>query len=179
MKLIIGLGNPEEKFENTPHNVGSLIVKKFQESQKLSEFDFDKKLNSLISKNNGFIVCIPQTYMNESGKSVSKLAKYFKVKTDDILIIHDDYDLVLGKYKMQYERGSAGHKGIDSIIKLLGTKKIWRLRIGIRPIQSLSKGKQMLRAGDIVLKKFSKRDLEKLENIFSDIFTGIYIWLSS
>lgn len=174
MKLIIGLGNPGEEFEKTPHNVGTFVLKEIIANQKMADFELNKSLKVYISENNGFNICLPQTYMNESGGAVLKIAKHFKVKTDNIMIAHDDSDLAIGDYKIQYNRGSAGHKGVESIIKSLGGKRFWRLRIGIRP------GRERIRrkAGDFVLKKFSKKELEQVEEIISNINTEIYRWLA-
>lgn len=175
MKLIIGIKNPGKEFENTPHNAGAFVLKQWAKNQKMADFEFNKKLQAEISQNNGFNICLlSNTYMNESGSPISKLVKHFKIKTDDLLISHDDSDLILGKYKIQHNRGSAGHKGIESIVKSLKTKKFWRLRVGIRPTKEKSRKK----AGDFVLKKFSKRELGIIEELIPSISLDIYSWLS-
>lgn len=143
MKLIVGLGNPGEKYERTRHNAGLLVVEQF-----LKDFDPVKqtvwtdeiKLKSDISKIEwkpkvGPIIPVllskPKTYMNNSGMAVSLIASYYKIASADIWVIHDDYDFPLGSMKIRFGGASAGHKGIDSVITALGTDKFWRFRIGI------------------------------------------------
>jgi PTH1 family peptidyl-tRNA hydrolase len=175
MKIIIGLGNPGKEFENTGHNIGIFVLKNFTTSQKLNEFSLNKKLESKISENSNLNLFIPQKFMNESGIVVYKILKYFKVKPENMLIIHDDSDLMLGNYKIQFGRGTAGHKGIESITKLLKTKKFSRLRIGIRPVKENIRRK----ASDIVLKKLSEKQLEKIQEILPEIFKDIYYWIGN
>jgi len=100
--------------------------------------------------------------MNESGKAVKEAVKYFRAKPEEILIIHDDSDIELGKYKISFGRGSAGHQGVESIIKSLGTKNFWRLRIGIRRTKRK-------KAGEFVLKKITPADKLVWERLFSDL----------
>ena len=145
IKLIVGLGNPDREYENTYHNIGFLAI------------DFLAK-NPLAVK-----LLKSDSYMNQSGLFVRKALKKYNTKPEETLIVHDDSDIELGKYKISFGRGSAGHRGIDSIIKSLKTKKFWRLRIGIRKSQ---KSKVRAKAGDLVLKKINRKDLEIFEKIF-------------
>ena len=142
-KLIFGLGNPDKQYESTYHNAGHLAIDLLEKTAELS---------TKISKSN--------TYMNESGKALKKLVKNTNIKPEEILVIQDDSDLFLGDFKLSFNRGSAGHKGIESIIRSLKTKVFWRLRIGIRP-QPI-KGRKRLRAEDFVLKKISLKDKKTL-----------------
>ncbi|MEK9183739.1 MAG: aminoacyl-tRNA hydrolase [Patescibacteria group bacterium] len=140
-KLIIGLGNPEKEYENTNHNVGFMAV------------DFlGKGIKSGV-------------YMNKSGEFVKQEIKKHKVKPENLLIIHDDSDIELGKYKLSFGRNSAGHKGAQNIINQLKTKNFWRLRIGIRP----PKEKTRTKADELVLKKISPANKKKLETVFKTI----------
>lgn len=129
--IIVGLGNPEKKYSNTPHNIGFEIVDKIAKEKGFPAFKLAKKFKALISEKDDLILVKPETYMNNSGLSVSKIVKFYKAK--DLVVIHDDIDLPLGRIKISENRGSAGHKGIDSIIKELGTKDFKRVRIGIQP----------------------------------------------
>jgi PTH1 family peptidyl-tRNA hydrolase len=137
MKLIVGLGNPGEKFEKTRHNLGFRVIDELHQNLEFSSWNLAKKFNTLISENmlkgKKIILAKPQTFMNSSGQVVKALVDYYKIKSPDILIIHDDIDLPLGEIRLQKSRGSAGHKGVQSIIDALGTKDFARLRIGIRP----------------------------------------------
>jgi PTH1 family peptidyl-tRNA hydrolase len=154
-KLIIGLGNPDKKYENTYHNVGFLALDYFAKNPPITNYQLP------ITKSNA--------YMNESGIFVAKMIKKFSIKPQELLIIHDDSDIELGKYKLSFSRGSAGHKGVESIIKAIGTKNFWRLRIGIRSkdlrfkIQDSRK-----KAGEFVLKNISEADQEILEKVFRE-----------
>ena len=157
-RLIIGLGNPGKQYEKTYHNAGFLFIQYLMDKKPAnSEFRIQ---NSELLKSD--------VYMNESGKFVAKILKKHGVKPKEILIVHDDSDIELGKYKISFGRGSAGHRGVESIIKSFGTKNFWRLRIGIR---KTAKEK----AGELVLKKISKKDWEILEKVFQTIFNYIRI----
>lgn len=120
MKLIVGLGNPRSKYEKTRHNLGFMVIDFLIEDEQI-----DSKKAKLIK---------PQTFMNNSGLEVKKNSDYYKIKPEDIIVIHDDIDLPLGEIKVQQGRNSAGHKGVQSVIDALGTNNFTRIRIGIRPI---------------------------------------------
>lgn len=155
MILIVGLGNPGEKYKNTRHNVGFRVVDELKNYFDLADFVFDKKSNSFFSKNNDLLIVKPDTYMNLSGQAVGSLSGYYKIDEENKIIIHDDIDLPLGEIKISKDRGSAGHKGVESIIKNLGTKNFIRIRIGIQP----KAGKPKKTEG-FVLKKFNKEEEE-------------------
>jgi len=129
MIIIIGLGNPGEKYNNTPHNVGFEAVEQFAKENNFPEFKLSEKFKALISEKNNILLVKPQTFMNESGKSVKKIRR--GRTSAKLIVIHDDIDLPLGKIKISKNRGSAGHKGVESIIKELGTKDFIRIRIGV------------------------------------------------
>jgi len=133
MKIIFGLGNPESRFNNTPHNVGFATVDKLCE--KLGGTFKKKKMDSFISENvvNGekVILAKPTTYMNNSGESVKKFVKKFKIPLKNVLIILDDIDLKAGNIRFR-EHGSAGtHNGLKNIVEMLGTQEFSRLRVGV------------------------------------------------
>ncbi len=128
MHLIIGLGNPGAEFEHTPHNIGFRVVDAFAKEQEFPDFVLDKKSNAEVSKKGKTILAKPQTFMNNSGKSVKPLALLYKTK--DIIVIHDDKDLKIGQLRIVQNRGSAGHKGVESVIKAVGNKNLTRIRVG-------------------------------------------------
>lgn len=134
MKIIAGLGNPGQKYDKTKHNTGFMTMDHYLDERGLS-LDKDK-FEGLWTKQkiNGedVILLEPQTYMNESGRSVSQVANFFKVDPEDILIIQDDMDMPIGKIRIRANGKSGGHNGIKSIIRDLGTEKFNRLKIGIR-----------------------------------------------
>ncbi len=157
MKIIIGLGNPGEKFKNTPHNLGFLILDNFRGKNNFPDFKLSKKFNSLISEevvdNEKIILIKPQTFMNESGRAVKKLIENWKLEIENLVVVHDDIDLPFGAIKIVKNRGSAGHKGIESIIKELGKEDFIRIRLGILPETGKPKNPEKF-----VLKKFGERE---------------------
>lgn len=135
MILIIGLGNPGEKYENTPHNIGFMVVDSFLKkatSVKDSVWEENKKFNSFLAKiGKEVMLAKPLSFMNASGQVVLNLVKFYKVPSFGLYIVHDDLDLPLGKIKISYGHGSAGHKGVESIIEKTGSNNFVRLRVGI------------------------------------------------
>ena len=154
MNIIIGLGNPGEKFKNTRHNVGFMALDKFVEINNFPSFELQKKFSALVSEKDGVLLAKPQTFMNESGKSAKEIIS--KENTDNVIVVHDDIDLPVGKIKIVKERGSAGHKGVESIIQNIGNEGLIRLRIGIG-------GEKDTEAMKVVLKKFSKDEKDLLD----------------
>jgi len=139
IKLIVGLGNPGEDYANSLHNMGFMCVNYFARQHRIQ---FDKKqadARTGAGKVSGVNVVLarPHTYMNRSGQAVNKLAKKFKVKPADILVVYDDMDLPLGKIRIRNEGSAGGHNGIKSIIQELGTQEFPRVRVGVgRPIST-------------------------------------------
>ena len=162
-KLIIGLGNPGKKYENTPHNLGREVVESLAEKLNFPKFQEKKKIFSAISskiiQEEQVILAQPLCFMNESGKSANALFKFFKVKEEDIWVVHDDLDIDWGKIKISKNRGAAGHHGVESVIQSLGTKNFWRFRIGIRP------EKLLLPPEIYVLKKINKSKQKEKQEI--------------
>lgn len=133
MKLIVGLGNPGDKYFHTRHNLGFAVLDKMAPDVNWSE---EKRFKSIICKLSKDLLLIkPQTYMNNSGMAVSLLVNFYKVKPEDIIIIHDDLDLKLGKIKVRIGGSAAGHHGVESIISALGTDQFIRVRLGIGNLQ--------------------------------------------
>ena len=149
MIIIIGLGNPGKKFENTRHNVGFMAIDKFAKKNNFPEFKLQKKSDALVSEKENIILVKPQTFMNDSGKSAKEIIK--NKPAEDLIVIHDDIDLPVGKVKIVKERGAAGHKGVESIIQNIGNDGLVRFRIGIG-------GQKNVKAMKVVLKKFSEQE---------------------
>ena len=180
IKLIIGLGNPGKEYERTYHSAGFLFVDYLIKNPSISNFHPPASGGGLISK-----PLKSDVYMNESGKFVKKALQKYQIKPEEILITHDDSDIEIGKYKISFGRGSAGHNGVESIIKALKTKNFWRLRVGIRkktglPADLSAKAQRataearQVKAGEIVLKKISKKDLEILEDVFKKSLENLF-----
>lgn len=159
IKLIIGLGNPDRKYENTYHNVGFLFVEYLTKNPIMTIRQLADKIQMTKSKE----------YMNNSGRFVMKELKKVGAKPEELLIAHDDSDLALGAYKLQFGRGAAGHHGVESIQAAIKTKKFWRLRIGIRPKSENIRQK----AEKFVLKKISVADKKIIEKVFEEIAGGL------
>ena len=138
MNLIVGLGNPGRGYTHNRHNVGFMCLNHFARMQGIR---FDKKQGQArigVGEVAGskVVVARPQTYMNLSGQSVSRLVKKFNINFDNLLVVHDDLDLPLGKIRIRQGGGSGGHKGVDSIVTWLGSQDFLRLRVGIgRPVE--------------------------------------------
>lgn len=165
IKLIIGLGNNNPKYENTYHNVGFLMAD-YLNASSLSAVTLGAKADVKIpiEKSGG--------YMNEAGASVRALAKKYGMKPENLLIIHDDSDIYLGNYKLSFNRGSAGHKGVQNIIDQLKTKEFWRLRIGIRPKPKSAKTPRA-KAEEFVLKTIAPASKKILEKVFESAVVAI------
>ena len=132
MFYIVGLGNTGDEYKNTRHNVGREIAEKFSEVNNFSDFDLNKKEKYLISK--GKIkkeeveIILPETYVNKSGEALIKKVKTKKA-AQNLVVIHDDMDLPLGKIKIVFNRGAGGHKGVESIVRRLKTSEFIRIKI--------------------------------------------------
>lgn len=164
MFLIVGLGNPEEKYKLTRHNVGFIVLEGLAEKYNLS-FKNQPKFKAYLAKglvgDKEILSAIPLTYMNNSGAVVGSIAKFFKIRAENIVIIHDDLDLPFSKLRIRFGASFGGHKGIESIIQALGTKKFIRLRIGIGNELSASK---KITSEKFVLQNFSLEELKYIEN---------------
>ncbi len=137
MKIIVGLGNPGGKYRYTRHNIGFMVVEKIVKNllpitrSEKSWVKEDKFLAEICRVNQDLLFVKPQTYMNKSGLSVVRLVSFYKIDPSDLWVIHDDIDLPLGKIRIRVGGGSAGHNGVDSIIKSLGKAEFIRFRLGI------------------------------------------------
>lgn len=145
MNIIVGLGNPGPKYEKTRHNAGFMLLDVLAGKNGF-EWEKDKKSQTLTAGNSDLLLIKPQTYMNNSGQAVQSILAYYKLlpkilgffpRSDSDLsgiltIAHDDVDIDLGKYKISVGSGSAGHRGVDSIIRHLKTKTLKRIRLGIK-----------------------------------------------
>ncbi|MBI4085507.1 MAG: peptidyl-tRNA hydrolase [Candidatus Liptonbacteria bacterium] len=173
--IIIGLGNAGTAYENTYHNAGKLMV------NRLSKIlgggtAFRKKgfSGESISGASADLISVNLAgYMNESGKHAKLAMKSFGTKPGSLIVVHDDGDLEIGKWKISFGRGSAGHNGVQSVIDALGTKNFWRLRIGIRPKAGLFAGAPRKKAGEFVLKKISQSDKHMMESAFEKAINRI------
>ena len=158
MKLIVGLGNPGKEYVKTRHNIGFMVIDGLLNKMNI-ELD-QNKFNSLFVKTKinttDAIIAKPLTFMNLSGEAVSQLANFFRIDPEDVLVIHDDFDLPLGKLRLRNQGSGGSHNGMKNIILHLGTNKLCRIRVGI--------GKdRLIEQKDYVLGKFKKDELETLQ----------------
>lgn len=163
MKLIVGLGNPGKEYENTRHNVGFMVVDYYISKKGLLD-TWRSKFNGLYleTKINGekVIFLKPQSYMNLSGGVVCQFTNFYKLTTDDILVISDDLDLLTGNYKLKSKGSCGGHNGLRDIERCLGSDNYKRLKVGISKDSSVS-------TKDYVLGKFTKDDSKVYEGLFN------------
>lgn len=133
MKLIIGLGNPGEQYQTSRHNSGFLVLDHLAEQEELSlqKQGFDSFFAKGVLAGEAVILAKPQTYMNLSGAAVEKIMNYFKITTEDLLVVHDDLDLPFATVRLKQGGGTGGHRGLSSIIQHIGSSDFLRVRIGI------------------------------------------------
>lgn len=168
MKLVVGLGNPGEKYDHTRHNLGFGLLDEFVRKNNLESWSFEAKFKAEIIKiGNDLILARPQTYVNQSGLAVAALANFFKIAPADITIVHDDLDLTLGKIKVRLGGSGAGHHGVESVIKELGTDQFIRVRLGIGNEKSHSGEHNRIpfSAEKFVLEKFSSKEKSEVKQM--------------
>ncbi len=171
MKLIIGLGNPGKEYEKTRHNIGYMFLDyitgdaKFINNKKFNAFECEMNIN-----NEKVLFIKPTTFMNLSGEAVSKYANFYKINPSDILVIQDDLDMDVGKYKLLFNRGDGGHNGIKNIISSLDSRAFLRLKIGI--------SKANIDTKDYVLGKLTKEEQKKINIVFYQLKDFIIDYLT-
>ena len=165
MKLFFGLGNPGKQYQNTRHNLGQMIINNFAKNNHFS-LSKKNKLQSEVGEWSKNIFAISTGFMNESGIALQKVAAFYKISPENIYLIHDDLDLPVGEWRLQFDRGPAGHNGVKSVIENLGTQAFWRIRVGI--------GKSEFdNAEEYVLKPFFKEEKMLISETLDKILTEI------
>ena len=170
--VIVGLGNPGNEYENTRHNAGRMAVTHFANKNELREWKEDRKNELTVAKGavgtDTFVLLLPDTYMNKSGSAVLKFIKNPKA-AEKMVVVYDDLDLPLGKIKISFDRGSGGHKGLDSVMRAVKTRKFARIRIGVSPETAsgkLKKPQGEKEVNDFILAKFKPAEMEELKKLF-------------
>ncbi|QQR82567.1 aminoacyl-tRNA hydrolase [Candidatus Campbellbacteria bacterium] len=181
--LIVGLGNPGDEYEHTRHNVGRDVVTAFAEKMDFNAFEKESKATALIAKGkitSNIVECVlPETFMNKSGLAVAYMAKVRKIRPEYVVVVHDDLDIPLGSFKISFDRGSGGHRGIDSVMKQLKTRAFIRIRVGVTPTTPTGKLRKpqgeekvikfilgkVVKDDALALKKVTKKIIEALESI--------------
>src|SRR3989338_6530416 len=166
MKLIVGLGNPDIKYQNARHNLGFKVVDKYVSCIMYHvSWEDNKKLKSQVAKINELVIAKPQTYMNNSGLAVKLLVSYYKIAPADIIVVHDELDLPLGKIKVRLGGAAAGHHGVASIINALSTDQFVRVRLGIGNEKSW----------DFVLERFLPSEQTKVSQMVKQAVKAVEI----
>ena len=181
MRLIVGLGNPGDKYKNNRHNAGFMALDMIN-AQLGFNWQTSKKWNARFAKEGDFIYLKPLTYLNNSGQAVEAIMSYYKllpkkfavIKKRDadlseiLTVVHDDLDIEFGKYKISVDSRSAGHKGVESIIRHLGTKNFQRVRIGLK-----SDASSNYPAKKYVLQNFNREEKEIVKGVIKNILSEI------
>lgn len=175
MKLIVWLWNPGKEYAATRHNAGFLLIDSRAKREKL-DWSMNKERNAETAKwkiwDNDIILCKPLTYMNKSGESVGKIAKFYKITPEDILVLHDEIDLPNAQIQLKVGGGHAGHNGLKSLIAHLGTNTFARIRIGVWHPGHKDQ------VADYVLHDFNKTDRNQINEKEQQIFDMIYEFIS-
>ena len=173
MKLFVGLGNPGERYKLTRHNVGFMVLDKLVQKSTVEGWDkkFDSFFNKIIIDQKSIILLKPLTFMNVSGHAVQKVKNFYDIDPNNIVIIHDDIDLELGKIKLKKGGGDGGHNGLKSIIKLIGSE-FNRIRIGLgRP--------EKINVSSYVLNNFPEKEVSFLKEIILKSCKGINLLIAN
>lgn len=175
MKLIVGLGNHGDKYKFTRHNAGFMALD-FLSYKWNVDFSFESKFKGEIAKTNfngeSVVLLKPHTYMNLSGEAVIAVMNFYKIERKDILIVHDDLDMPVGKMRFRAKGSDGGQKGIRSIIQMLGGANDFdRLKLGIGPQLNLS-------AEAYVLQNFSQEQLDEMKSVLQKTKDAVELYLS-
>ncbi|MDD3383333.1 MAG: aminoacyl-tRNA hydrolase [Bacilli bacterium] len=162
MKLYVGLGNPGPEYKYTRHNIGFMIIDTLLGKLNISPNEQKAQFKGLVCKtkinNEDIFIFKPLTFMNLSGQAVKEIVNYYKIPIEDIVVIHDDMDFELGKFKLKEKGSEAGHNGIKDIIQKLGTQEFKRIRIGIGRTTLANKA-------NYVLGKLNNEEMEIIKDI--------------
>lgn len=175
MKLIVGIGNPDPEYLATRHNVGWQFLDWLNRKYKGGKFEENKKVLGAVAKidieGHKSWLMKPSTFVNKSGDAVRKAKPWAKAKNEDIIVVHDDLDIPFGMCKLSFEKNSGGHKGVESVMRALKTKKFYRIRIGTA-VRALDKArdqsdtKRDAFVKEFVLKKFTPAQHDEFSTIF-------------
>lgn len=170
--MIVGLGNPGDKYKNTRHNAGFLALeaasKKWSCSVNTSKFD--ALVGEAVVGGNRTLLLLPQTFMNLSGNAVGKAAKFYKIEPQNIIVVFDDISLDVGKMRIRKKGSAGGHNGIKSIIENLGTDEFPRIKIGVG-----KKPHPEMDLADWVLSNFSKEEHDSLIKLFDSVAESLVL----
>ncbi|MBE8949722.1 MAG: aminoacyl-tRNA hydrolase [Quinella sp. 3Q1] len=169
MKIFVGLGNPTPEYAATKHNVGFMLADKL--AAKISATDWREKFNALVAESfldgEKILIVKPQTFMNLSGEAVAPIVNFYKIDAANLIVAHDDMDLPLGMIRLRPKGSSGGHRGVESIIQLLGTQNFPRVRIGVgRPPENWT-------VNHHVLSPFTQEDADKISAALDELVPAV------
>lgn len=171
MNIIVGLGNPGEKYQHSRHNVGWMFLDFMAKKLNMPEFSAQKKIFSEVSKDSHIVLVKPQTFMNDSGRAVQAALKWYGGEKAALIVAYDDLDIELGKFKIQFGSGPKIHNGLNSIREHLGQEEFWNVRIGVDSRQ----GDRSLSGSEYVLQSFSPEQKEILSSLFPTIVEELLV----
>jgi PTH1 family peptidyl-tRNA hydrolase len=181
--IFVGLGNPGDEYKETRHNTGRMLVEWFGKSLD-AEWKTDKKLNATVAKvkvgKTPVTLVLPETFMNNSGKSVKPLITSVK-SAEKLMVIYDDLDLPFGTNKISFNKSSGGHRGLESIIKSIKTEKFARVRVGISPTTpsgKIKKPKGEDAVTKVILGKFKDEEIKELKKLSKSINEALQFFVS-
>jgi PTH1 family peptidyl-tRNA hydrolase len=181
MKLIVGLGNPGKEYDGTRHNIGFMVIDSILKKYNLNcnKKKFDGIYCETTINNEKIIFLKPQRFINLSGEVIKKYIDYFKISIEDILVIHDDLDIPVGKFKLKMSGGSAGHNGLKNIEMNIGTEEYTRLKIGISNDKAIDTKEYVLGKLSSIDKKELNEIIDMSEEIVSDYINMSFVDLMS
>lgn len=167
--MILGLGNPGREYKRTRHNIGFMVLDHLAQrlGEKFSRYESKALVMKSRYQNTRLVMAKPQTFMNDSGQAASSLVRFYKIPLGNVLVVYDEVDLPFGLIRIRPMGGSAGHKGIQSIIDQLGTEQFSRLRVGVGRPPGLKL------AASYVLRDFSSEETEFLPPILNRVVDAI------
>jgi PTH1 family peptidyl-tRNA hydrolase len=174
MKLIVGLGNPGSRYNKTRHNIGFEILNAFADRHffPAAKSRFDGLATDHSINGEKVVLLAPQTYMNESGRSIRQCVDFYKIEHDDVMVVVDDMNLDIGRMRIRASGSAGGQKGLADTIRHLGTDKISRLRVGVgRPPGRMA-------ASDYVLQRFSDADRQLVDVCVQEAADGLERWVN-
>ncbi len=181
--IFVGLGNPGEEYKETRHNTGRMLVEWFGKSLD-AEWKTDKKLNATVAKvkvgKTPVTLVLPETFMNNSGKSLKPLITSIK-SAEKLMVIYDDLDLPFGTNKISFNKSSGGHRGLESIIKSIKTEKFARVRVGISPTTpsgKIKKPKGEDAVTKVILGKFKEEEIKELKKLSKSVNEALEVFVS-
>ena len=174
MKLIVGLGNPGRKYDKTRHNVGFEVLEMLvaRNAADTAKEKFNGRIADATIAGQKVLLLWPMTLMNLSGQSVGPAAKFYEVLLADVLVVCDDFNLPLGKLRFRSQGSAGGQKGLDDIIRRLGSPEVPRLRIGIGPVPDAWD------AADFVLGKFNRSEQTVIEDMIAQAAEAVECWVA-